>query len=86
MRRSCRSSSTAPGRRSAAGAFGLPRIRLVVGEPIAVEAAKPTIAGAKALTAQLQAAVESLRGGGIRRATPADARAVADVFIARGPA
>lgn len=62
--------------------FGFPRIRLVVGQAIPVEAAKPTIAGAKALTAQLQAAVESLRGGGIRRATPADARAVADVFIA----
>jgi 1-acyl-sn-glycerol-3-phosphate acyltransferase len=62
--------------------FGFPRIRLIVGEPILVEASKPTIAGAKALTAQLQAAVEALRGDGIRRATAADGRAIADVFIA----
>ncbi len=40
---------------------GLPRIRIVVGEPIVVEAAKPTVAAAKALTAELQARVDAAR-------------------------
>jgi 1-acyl-sn-glycerol-3-phosphate acyltransferase len=40
---------------------GLPRIRLVVGEPIAVEPAKPTIASSKELTERLRLAIESLR-------------------------
>ena len=43
------------------GRIGFPRIRLVVGEPIAVEQAKPTVAAAKRLTAQLQARVDAAR-------------------------
>jgi 1-acyl-sn-glycerol-3-phosphate acyltransferase len=71
------------GRALARGRLGFPRIRLVVGEPIHVEPAKPTIASAKALTEELRIAVEALRSEHhIRRATAADAVAVADVFIA----
>ena len=40
---------------------GLPHVRVVVGEPIAVEPAKPTIAAAKELTERLRLAVEGLR-------------------------
>jgi 1-acyl-sn-glycerol-3-phosphate acyltransferase len=61
--------------------IGLPRIRLVVGEPIRVEAAKPTIAAAKALTERLRASVDALRGG-VRRASGRDAAALGDVFLA----
>jgi len=43
------------------GRVGLPRLRVVVGEPIVVEQAKPTIAAAKELTEQLRLAVEALR-------------------------
>jgi 1-acyl-sn-glycerol-3-phosphate acyltransferase len=42
------------------GRIGFPRIRVVVGEPIQVEAAKPTVAAARALTAATEAAVRSL--------------------------
>ena len=42
------------------GRLGLPRIRLVVGEPIPVEAARPTVASARELTRALETAVESL--------------------------
>jgi 1-acyl-sn-glycerol-3-phosphate acyltransferase len=45
------------------GRIGLPRLRVVVGEPIHVEPAKPTIAASKALTEQLRLAVEALREG-----------------------
>jgi 1-acyl-sn-glycerol-3-phosphate acyltransferase len=41
--------------------IGFPRIRLVVGEPIAVTAAKPTVADARELTRQLEARVGALR-------------------------
>jgi 1-acyl-sn-glycerol-3-phosphate acyltransferase len=50
------------GRALARGRVGLPRIRLVVGEPIPVEPAKPTIAAAKELTERVRLAVEGLRG------------------------
>ena len=43
------------------GRIGFPRIRLVVGEPIAVEREKPTVAAAKALTAELQKRVDAAR-------------------------
>jgi len=43
------------------GRIRFPRIRLVVGEPIAVERAKPTVAAAKALTAELQQRVDAAR-------------------------
>lgn len=43
------------------GRIAFPRIRLVVGEPIAVEQAKPTVAAAKRLTEQLQARVDAAR-------------------------
>ena len=43
------------------GHIGLPRIRVVVGEPISVEAQKPTIAAAKELTERVRAAVDALR-------------------------
>jgi 1-acyl-sn-glycerol-3-phosphate acyltransferase len=41
------------------GSISFPRIRLIVGEPIAVERAKPTVAAAKALTAELQKRVDA---------------------------
>ena len=44
-----------------AGRVGLPQLAVLIGEPIVVEPATPTIAAAKALTQRLQAAVESLR-------------------------
>jgi 1-acyl-sn-glycerol-3-phosphate acyltransferase len=69
------------GRALGRGRVGLPRIRLVVGEPIRVEAAKPTIAAAKALTERLRASVDVLRGG-VRRAGGGDAGALGDVFLA----
>jgi len=37
------------------------RIRMIVGEPIPVEQAKPTVAASKALTAELQARVDAAR-------------------------
>ena len=43
------------------GRIGLPRIRLVVGEPIQVEPQQPTVAAAKTLTAELQARVDAAR-------------------------
>lgn len=43
------------------GRIGFPRIRLVVGEPIPVERAKPTVAEAKLLTELLQASVDAAR-------------------------
>lgn len=43
------------------GRIGLPRIRVVVGEPIAVEAARPTVAAARELTRELEARVGALR-------------------------
>lgn len=43
------------------GKVGFPRLRVVVGEPIPVEAAKPTIAASKELTERLRLAVEGLR-------------------------
>ncbi len=39
---------------------GFPRLRVVVGEPIAVERAAPTVAAAKALTAELERRVRTL--------------------------
>ncbi len=42
------------------GRVGLPKIRIVVGEPIPVEAAPPTVAAARELTRVLQERVESL--------------------------
>ena len=42
------------------GQIGLPRIRIVVGEPIPVERAEPTVAAARELTRTLQARVEAL--------------------------
>jgi 1-acyl-sn-glycerol-3-phosphate acyltransferase len=43
------------------GRIGFPRIRLVVGEPIPVERAKPTVAESKRLTELLQARVDAAR-------------------------
>jgi 1-acyl-sn-glycerol-3-phosphate acyltransferase len=43
------------------GRIAFPRIRLVVGEPIPVERAKPTVAEAKRLTELLQARVDAAR-------------------------
>jgi 1-acyl-sn-glycerol-3-phosphate acyltransferase len=43
------------------GRIAFPRIRLVVGEPIPVEWAKPTVAEAKRLTELLQARVDAAR-------------------------
>ena len=43
------------------GRVGLPKLRLVVGEPIPVEPQKPTVAAAKALTDELQARVDAAR-------------------------
>jgi 1-acyl-sn-glycerol-3-phosphate acyltransferase len=41
--------------------LGLPRIRLLVGEPIEVEQRRPTVAAAKELTARIERAVEEAR-------------------------
>jgi 1-acyl-sn-glycerol-3-phosphate acyltransferase len=41
--------------------LGLPRIKLLVGEPIPVETTKPSVASAKALTARVEDAIEELR-------------------------
>ena len=43
------------------GRLGFPRIAIVVGEPIDVERAKPTVAAARELTSRLAARVEALR-------------------------
>ena len=43
------------------GRLGFPRIRLVVCEPIPVERARPTIAAAKELTAELEKRVDAAR-------------------------
>ena len=43
------------------GRIGFPKIRLLVGEPIPVERAKPTVAAAKALTAELEKRVGAAR-------------------------
>jgi 1-acyl-sn-glycerol-3-phosphate acyltransferase len=43
------------------GRVGFPRITLVVGEPIRVERAKPTVVAARELTARLAATVDALR-------------------------
>jgi 1-acyl-sn-glycerol-3-phosphate acyltransferase len=45
----------------AKGRIGFPKIRLVVGEPIPVEQAKPTVAAAKELTAELEKRVDAAR-------------------------
>ena len=45
------------------GRIGFPRITLVVGAPIPVERAKPTVAAARELTQRLQDAVSSLASG-----------------------
>ena len=42
------------------GRVGFPRIRIIVGEPIAVQPARPTVAAARELTRALQTAVEGL--------------------------
>ena len=42
------------------GSIGLPKIRIVIGEPMPVEAATPTVAAARELTRVLQERVESL--------------------------
>jgi 1-acyl-sn-glycerol-3-phosphate acyltransferase len=41
--------------------LGLPRIKLIVGEPIPVEAAKPSVTSAKALTARFEEAIAELQ-------------------------
>ncbi len=41
---------------------GLPRIQVMAGEPFAVTQAKPSVASAKALTRQIEEAIETLRG------------------------
>jgi 1-acyl-sn-glycerol-3-phosphate acyltransferase len=43
------------------GRFAFPKIRLIVGEPIPVERAKPTVAVAKELTAELEKRVDAAR-------------------------
>ena len=48
------------GRALSRGRIGLPRIRIVVGEPIPVERSQPTVAAARELTRILQERVESL--------------------------
>jgi 1-acyl-sn-glycerol-3-phosphate acyltransferase len=40
---------------------GFPRVRMLIGEPIAVERTKPTLVAAKALTQRMEAAVDELR-------------------------
>lgn len=47
--------------------IGLPKVRVLVGEAIPVERARPTVAAARELTERLQAAVEAL---GERRPVP----------------
>jgi 1-acyl-sn-glycerol-3-phosphate acyltransferase len=42
------------------GRIGFPKIRIVVGEPIAVEAARPTVSAARELTSAVEAAVRTL--------------------------
>jgi 1-acyl-sn-glycerol-3-phosphate acyltransferase len=42
------------------GRLGFPKLAVIVGEPIAVEPARPTVAAAKALTERLQRAVAAL--------------------------
>ena len=42
------------------GRVGLPRVRVLVGEPIAVERAQPTVVAARELTRELQARVDAL--------------------------
>jgi 1-acyl-sn-glycerol-3-phosphate acyltransferase len=42
------------------GRIGFPKLRVVVGEPIEVEPARPTVAAARELTAALEAAVRRL--------------------------
>jgi 1-acyl-sn-glycerol-3-phosphate acyltransferase len=42
------------------GRIGFPKIRIVVGEPIAVEVARPTVAAARELTSAVEAAVRTL--------------------------
>ena len=42
------------------GTVGFPPLAVLIGEPVAVERARPTIAGARELTHVLQSAVESL--------------------------
>jgi 1-acyl-sn-glycerol-3-phosphate acyltransferase len=41
--------------------LGLPRITIIVGEPVAPARGRPTVAAAKALTAQLEAAIDEAR-------------------------
>ena len=41
--------------------IGLPKIRLIVGEPIPVDPARPTVAAAKELTAQIEHVIEEAR-------------------------
>ncbi len=41
--------------------IGLPRVRLIVCEPLTVELAKPTVAAAKELTARIEATIEAAR-------------------------
>jgi len=43
------------------GTIAFPKIRLIVGDPIPVEQAKPTLAAAKALTAELERRVGAAR-------------------------
>ena len=57
---SSRSGSSAPARALSRGRVGLPRIRIVVGEPIPVEQSQPTVAAARELTRILQERVEAL--------------------------
>ena len=61
---------TAP-RALAPAASRFPKIRIVVGEPIQVAAAKPTVAASRELTRELQARVEALLGFGGSRYSPA---------------
>lgn len=42
------------------GRVGLPRVRVLVGEPIAVQRAQPTVVAARTLTRELQARVDAL--------------------------
>ncbi|HUK45630.1 MAG TPA: lysophospholipid acyltransferase family protein [Gaiellaceae bacterium] len=41
--------------------LGLPRIKVLVGEPVEVERARPTVAAARALTATIEQAIEDAR-------------------------
>jgi 1-acyl-sn-glycerol-3-phosphate acyltransferase len=42
------------------GRLGFPRLAVLVGDPIVVEATRPTVSAAKALTERLQRAVDAL--------------------------